>query len=262
MLFRRVIEVTVAGLFITQPRIRAVVEREAGESQTKGAVQIYNLSPGHSEQIYERAEAISLQAGYPSTIASIFEGNVQRVRRPRQNLAHITHIELGDMTHSPDTLGGSTNRTYEGLETYRNIVADFIFDMGLAMGPLTVIDIGLSVRDYTWSGRSTDGLTNLLGRIGIKWFEDDGVIRFQRGNFPQPDAPVISISPASGLVGTVAPTDEGVEAKMFLNPQVRIGNVIDLFSRDLPGRYRVVGLKHEADNWKGPFTTWVDLREL
>ena len=61
------------------------------------------------------------------------------MRRPRENLAHITHIELGDAVRSRDTLGGITSRSYDGPVTVRQIAADFVRDMGLTFGPLDAI---------------------------------------------------------------------------------------------------------------------------
>ena len=87
------------------------------------------------------------------------------------------------------------------------------------------------------------------------------MIRFRRG-MPQPDAPTVTISPETGLVGSPLSTDEGAECTMFLNPQAKVGGVLALTSEALSGSYRIVGLRHDADNWSGPFTTWVDLREL
>ena len=65
VLYGRHISVSVAGLVITEPRIRAVVERQADATETTGSVAIYNLAPSREGQIYERAEAIQIQAGYP-----------------------------------------------------------------------------------------------------------------------------------------------------------------------------------------------------
>ena len=36
-----------------------------------------------------------------------------------------------------------------------------------------------TVTDWSFAGPVTDGLTALLDRVDVKWFEDDGVIRFR-----------------------------------------------------------------------------------
>ena len=262
VLYGRHISVSVAGLVITEPRIRATVERQADATETTGSVAIYNLAPTRERQIYERSADIQIQAGYPDTIATIFEGQVQRVRHPRQNLARITHIELGDAVRSRKTLGGITSRSYDGPVSVRQIAADFVRDMGLTFGPLDAIPADATVSNFAWAGSAAIGLQTVLRRFGTSWFEDDRVIRFRRANRSQPDAPTVTISPSTGLVGAPLQTDEGAECTMFLNPQARIGGVLGLTSETLSGSYRIVGLRHDADNWADPFVTWVDLREL
>ena len=138
-LYGRRISVTVAGLRLSEMRINVQLERQADQTQTTGNVSLYNLSPGHEQQIYERSSTITVEAGYPSTIATIFDGQVQRVRRPRQNLARITYIELGDQSHAEDTLGGVTSRSYDGVVPILQIATDLVGDMGLQLGPVDAI---------------------------------------------------------------------------------------------------------------------------
>ena len=61
---------------------------------------------------------------------------------------------------------------------------------------------------------------------------------------PQTDAPTLTISPQTGLVGAPLVTDEGAECTMFLNPQAKIGGVLGIRSETLTGSYRIVGLIH------------------
>ena len=261
-LYGRRVRVTVAGLTITQPRISFTVERQADETQTTGRVDIYNLAPARSQQIYLRSSALTLEAGYPSTIATIFEGQVQRVRHPRRNLAHVTSIELGDAVRDEGVLGGVTSRSYAGPVSMRQIALDLIADMGLQSVRPSAIPPDATVTDFVWGGPSHEGLTALLKRVDTGWYEEDGVVRFTRGDSTQVDAPRISVSPQTGLIGAPLETDEGAEATMFLNSQAKIGGEFNLQSVTLSGRYRIVGLRHEGDNWAGPFTTWCDLRDF
>ena len=285
-LYRRRIVVDVAGITITEPRITAQVERHADDTQSTGGVSIYNLSPSNSDRIYERGTDIRIQAGYPDTLGTIFEGQVQRVRRHRQALAHITHIKLGDTVHAPATLGGLTIRTYAGGVSVRRIVTDIVTqDMGrqgdvqtedpsviaggqsvfrgLRIGPLDAIDPSWELINFSFTGPASEALTISLKRFGVKWYEDDGAVRFRREGMAQSDAPTITITPVTGLIGAPQPTDEGAEVVMFLHPQVKIGGILDLQSDTLTDRFRIVALVHDADNWaSSPFTTWCDLREL
>ena len=89
------------------------------------------------------------------------------------------------------------------------------------------------------------------------------MIRINRVGMVQPDAPMIMLSPENGLIDSPIPTDEGAEVRMFLNPAVVMGAVIDLTSADLSGRWKVVSTRITADNWSsGRFETFCDLREI
>ena len=215
-LYGRRISVTVAGQTITEPRINFTVERQADRTQTTGQVSIYNLSPGREQQIYQRASDITIEAGYPDTIAAVFQGEVQRVRRPRQNLARITVMELGDNVRSPRRVGGITNRTYLGPNFIRRIITDIVDDMGESivltlaeqtsphaiggisrfdLGPLDAIPEDATMTDFAFAGPSAEALSIACKRVAAYWYEDDGVIRFRRLNEAQPDAPTINVSP-------------------------------------------------------------------
>ena len=124
-LYGRHISVAVAGLVISNPRINVQVERQADQTQTTGTVKIYNLSAARGQQIYNRGSAITIEVGYPGTVATIFDGQLQRVLHPRQNLARVTHIELGDGVHERDRLGGTSSRSYDGPVTVRQIAQRF-----------------------------------------------------------------------------------------------------------------------------------------
>ena len=268
-LYGRQIRVRVAGLLITEPRINFTIEEQSDSSQSSGSVKIYNLSSARSGQIYQRSENITIDAGYPDTIAIIFNGIVQRVRQPREGLSHITHIELGDRVHAVGNLGGAISVTYAGPVSVKEIIGDFADAMGMEVGPISNHGRlnGARVTDFSYFGSSRDGLRAILKHFNYVFFVDDNLIRFRgvsdaTGDTTQTDAPTINVSPGRGLIGTPTPTDEGAECTMFLNPHVKRGGVLNLRSSTLSGRYRIAGVRHEADNWDGKFISWVDLRSL
>ena len=262
-LYRRAIRVTTAGLRIALPRISFEVNREADATQTTGHVNVYNLSPETAQRIYQRGDDIRIEAGYPDTIATVFEGSVQRVRRHRQNLAHITHITLGDEIRKRRLLGGVTTRSYFGPVPLRQIITDIVTqDLKLTIGPLDAISPYIHVPNFSWTGGSAHCLTYTLGQYSLHWYEDDGVVRVRNGE-RQPDTTLVTVSPDTGLIGTPQETEEGVEVTMFLNPEVQRGGILALRSDALTGRYRVVALRHSADNWESsPFHTWTDCRAI
>ena len=248
------------------PNLRITVEldRHIDRTQDRGRVSIYNLSREHEKRIYERGGPITVSAGYPQTLAIIFDGEVQRVIRAREQLAKITHIKIGDQVRHKSRLGGVYNGSFAGPEPTRRIATDIIESLGLIVGPLDNIPEGATFDNFYWTGPADSALDALLRPVKCTWFEADGVIRINRVGMVQPDAPMIMLSPENGLIDSPIPTDEGAEVRMFLNPAVVMGAVIDLTSSDLSGRWKVVrGTRITADNWSsGRFETFCDLREI
>ena len=254
LLYDRQIIVDVAELTITDPRINFEIERQADETQTTGHVNVYNLSPEHEQRIIDRGEQITIQAGYPETLAQVFDGQVERVTRAREHLAKITRIKLGDMVRSAKRakgLSGVTSRSYDGPVTVRQIVRDLAMDLGLPIGPLDAIPEDATETDWVWSGPTGSALRVVLKGVKCTWYEQDGVLRVNRVGMTQSDAPTIAVSPENGLIDAPIRTDEGAEARMFLNPAVVIGSRIELKSVLISGSWKVIGLRHAGDNWTG-----------
>ena len=262
LLYGRRIEVSVAGLVIADLRISVELERMIDRTQARGKIDIYNLNDEHEQRIYDRGGPVTVSAGYPQTVAEIFSGEAQRIVRARERLARITSISIGDMVRQKDRLGGNTLRSYDGAVSVRMIAMDLATDIGIPLGPLDAIPESASFQDFYWTGPADGGLTVLLKSVQCQWYESDGLIRINRVGMAQPDAPRVSISPETGLVDTPIATDEGAEARMLLNPALQLGGILDIESASLTGSWKIVGLRHNADNWSGKFVSWCDLREL
>ena len=267
-LYQRQIRTTVAGLIIEDLRQSLSLERHSDQTQDRGSIAIYNLSPAHESRIRDRGGPITVEAGYPDTIALVFDGEVQRVVRARERTARITRITIGDQVRQKERLGGVSNRVYPGVESVRRIVADLIADMGLQPGPLDAIPSGATFTDFHWAGfPSVGGLRAVLNGsepslAHLQWHEADGVVRFSAPGKAQVDAPTIVLSPDTGLIESPIVTDEGAEARAFLNPAIVLGCLIDLESAALSGRWKVTSLRHTGDTWSGEFETGMDLREV
>ena len=267
ILYSRLIRTNVAGLTIEDLRQTLSLERNSDPTQDRGELVIYNLSPANETRIRDRGGPITIEAGYPETLAIVFDGEVQKVVRSRDRTARVTRITLGDQVRQKDRLGGVTNRVYPGVESARRIASDLIADMELEPGPLDAIPESATCTDFHWAGLPSDGgIRALLNTASpslahLQWYEADGVVRFSEPSRPQTDAPTIRLSPTTGLIESPLVTDEGAEARSFLNPAIVLGCIIELESRALSGRWKVVALRHNADTWSGGFETGVELRE-
>ena len=263
--YRRRILTAVAGLEIAEPRQTFDIERSSDPTQDRGSLNIWNLSEVHESRIRDRRGPITVQAGYPETLALIYEGQLQDVVRARHRLARITRITLGDRLREEGRRNAITNREYPGDVSIRSIAQDIVTDdMGLEVGPLDAIPEGATFPNFAWFGQSSAAaLDALIRRVsGVHWSETDGVVRFHAEGKTQVDAPIIQLSPATGLIDSPIVTAEGAEIRCFLRPEIVLGCRIDLESDLLSGVWKVVELRHQGDSWQGQFETFCELREI
>ena len=262
-LYDRQIRVHTAGLVISEPRITLDLTQQVSETQDRGEVNLYNLNPAHASRIAE-SEPITIEAGYPSTIGQIFRGVIQKVDQPREHLAHITRLAVGELLKAPERLGGYSCRSYGRDALVRDIVRDIVSDMGLEVGPLDAIPAAATYPNvhYVISGPSDAGLYWLLRDFDCTYYEDAGVVRINRiGGAAQADAPTIRITPRTGLIGIPTKTDEGAKLRMFLNPRITLGSLVNLESQALTGRFKTTYLRQRADNWASQsFRTELEMR--
>lgn len=260
-LYGREIIATVAGLAVTEPHMTARVVRRADESEIEGELTIFNLASDTERAIYQRGDTVRIEAGYAGATAVIFDGYAQSITRSREPQRHVTSIKLGDTSRKEQSTAAITTRSYDGVVTIRQVAGDIIGDLGLQAGPLDTIPAGATANNFVWAGPSASALTVILSRAGCRWYEDDGIVRVRKlTQASQPSAPDLTVSPDTGLVGTPRITEDGVEAVLFLAPQLRIGSIVTITSETVSGTYAVTELEHVADNWSGRFTTWLDLR--
>ena len=273
LLYKRFVEVQLPDFTVNALKIAFDVSRQPDESHVNGEVAIYNLTKDREKTIENRGGAISLRAGYGDGAATIFQGVMGRVIREREPLARITRIDLiggsapvaqATKLNRQGETAGVTTRSYQGEQTIRQVVIDLIGDMGLMAGPLDLIPADAKVDNWADAGKTNRILRDILKRVNLTWYEDDGVVRFNSRQRAQPDAPVIYLSPETGLIGTPSHTDDGAVFTSFLNPLARIGVVVDVDSVDetFRGRWKVAGIQHRGDNWTDKFQTIMDARRL
>ena len=102
--YGRIIEVHIAGLKITEPRIDFETYATADDLQNRGEVRIYNLSRERHDQISKSGEKITIFAGYRGTgSAHILTGVVQKIWKTRRiNRVLDENIDRGFFTIARD----------------------------------------------------------------------------------------------------------------------------------------------------------------
>ncbi len=219
---------------------------------SRGSFQLYNLSPQTQARLWKDAYNLTkyitmeVYAGYGQNMPLVFRGDVDQCYSYRESggVDFITDIQTGDGTYLFQY--GFSNYTFSSGTELENIIKTLLSDVPqYKLGYLSK-DIPPIRRDKTFIGQTLDLLGREYGNYQI--FIDKGEINILGENDAIPGMiPVITA--ASGLLGSPRRGDKYLSCKMLFEPQLRIGQAIELISDSLPfvnNFYKVVGLIHSG----------------
>ena len=265
-LWRRIVKLAVGEDHVfEQLRIDFSIQRESDGTPPAGRAMVFNLSDESEEAIAQRGLSARLDAGYTDTVATIFDGFVERASRSRRGSSRIVSLDLASQAVAVENIGGGlTNRSYDGPEKVRVIAADLIADAGFEAANLELIPEGEEIENFQYSLSALAGLQYALDSLdgGYRYHEDDGVIRITKTGAKDESASDIELSALNGLVGSPTLTDRGAEAYGLLNPLARVGALVTVESRAVSGQWKLAALEHRGNNWTGIFQTKYILRPL
>lgn len=268
--------------------IRFDLRREANPTPAAGRIDIVNLNQSSETRVRERGRRVRLAAGYQDAGAELlpvlFDGDVRRVERLREGLDRVTRIHVGGNTAAQS--GPVFSRSYRGVETVRRIAADIVETMReFELGDTAAIPAAAARTDYARTSPARQALTDILRPLGVRWYEDSGVIRFAAGAAPREEARlaaraggyILRVSERTGLIGSPTITDDGVRFATQLDHRLDLDTLVEIESAVLDrgaagdaadereieataGRWRVVAVAHRGDNRGGEFLTEAEAR--
>ena len=266
--FLRTVRVTVGdaaeALRIENLLVRFRLRREATDTPADGHITIYNLTVESEQRIRQRGQRIRLEAGYSGELSLLFDGDVRRVERVREQVDRAVKIHVGG--NVAKRRQAVFTRTYEVATPLRTIFADAAATFDLAVGPLSLIDEDIvKPAGFSYQGPTALLLYGLLEPYGLRWFEDDGVIRLTRRGQSGDDRPRgVLIGQRSGMIGTPTITDDGLRVRSLIDPRLRLDTRFRVESElvDAGALWKIVEVTHQGDNWTGSFETLVEGRPL
>lgn len=237
--------------------VRFDLRKEASPTPAAGHVDVYNLQPETERRIRERGTRVVLEAGYGSSPTLIFDGDVRRVHRMRERLNRVTRVIVGGSVAKQSR--AVFMRSYEGDVAVRDIVRDGVAALGLTLGPVDLIPEDAVETDFRYNGPARTMITWRLNPLGIEWYEENGVVRFNRFSQTADDRPQgFVVSERTGMVGTPTVTDDGVEVRTILDPRFALDVRFRIDSAEVEEAsrpWKCVAVRHHGDNREGPFET-------
>lgn len=192
---------------------------------------IHNLNAKTEGLILESGHSVMIEAGYQPQYGIIFEGDIIQVFRNREEgtdyklemIAATASDFLGINYCRTSLAAGSTPRQIIEMvatqsETSIEIdkISESIADTPLPRGKVIFGYPGDILNDVA---KGNDGFyqVSVEGKLEVRKYTD-----------PIPEDMCISLTPWTGLVGTPEYTDEGINIKMLLNPNVKIHSMIKI----------------------------------
>jgi len=268
-LFNRVAQCTIgpkgqSGLFVDQLRIKFRVEQTADRQANKARVEIFNLSKASREGIERPGNYLILFAGYASDsekgrqVGRIFEGDIPEggVLTSRQGPDVVTTIEAGDGLTQLNK--ASVDLSFSPGANIKDVVGSLASSLGFASGPQEGLRDETYLNGFIASGRSSDVLSGVLAKQGLRFNVQDGVLQiYPVGGSPGGEA--VLLNSGTGLVGSPLRKDKGIEVTSLLQARIRPGALIRLDSENVKGTFVCEKVIHEGDTWGQEFYSKIEL---
>jgi len=237
---------------VPELRVQFEVNKSIKGGPNNCKLKIYNLSQDKRNKLIKDQTdkkvrlPFLLKAGY-DRLETIFRGNILEASSVRSGSDFITTISSVDGGH--DYINSFTSKTVKSSDP-KHILEDM---KNTKRGKIT--KIREPIRPRVLVGRSAkiiednlaDDETMFIDDETMHIIKDDEVI----------DGNVVVISAETGLLETPTKKAKELNFKTLLNPNIKIGGVIELKSTtavQLNGVYRVNTLKYSGDNYGTDWT--------
>jgi hypothetical protein len=226
------------GLDLSQLRISFKVTQSDVRTPNTALIRVFNLSDQTAQSVANEFSDVQLQAGYENgAFGTIFSGTIKQVRRGRVSPTD-TYLDIlaadGDIPYNQAVIikslaAGATNK--DKLDALAK-------SMGIPLGYIPDLPPGAIQRGQVMYGMSRDYMSDLAHNTGTSWSIQNGQIQMIPKTGYRPGTAVV-LNSDTGLIGLPQQTAGGILAKCLLNPNIKIGALVQInnasIQRDLLG---------------------------
>lgn len=243
------------GLDLSDLRIKFVVKRSDTMTPNVADIRVYNLEEKTAILIRQEFTSVLLQAGYEGNFGVIFQGNIKQVIIGRES-ATDTFIDI---------VAGDGDRAYNFAVINATIAAgatqsDQVNAATIAMSPkgVTAGNVGdmppeQLPRGKVMYGNARNYLRNVAQTTQKSWSIQDEKITFVPNKGYLPGERVVLTS-KTGMIGAPQQTNEGVNVKCLLNPNIKIASRIEIDNKSIERLKINLSVPNSAANIPAPLT--------
>lgn len=231
------------ALDLSELRIAFAVRRGDLQTPNSADIRVYNLSDSTAARVMQLLPTpeftrVVLQAGYEGNFGVIFDGSIKQVRRGRESQTD-TYVDItaadGDSAYNFSVAALSLAAGATPKDAISKII-QVMAAHGVTQGYVPDLTGNPAPRGQVFFGMARDRLRDLAKDTQCSWSIQDGKVEFipltayKPGDVPQ-------INSATGMIGLPEQTQNGIRVKCLLNPNVRIGQTVQLNNSSIQ-RYR------------------------
>lgn len=264
-LFDHIAKIVVGTLDVSNLKISFEVSKSTKPEPNVASVTIWQLSDS-SRAVLEGAGDLpcSISAGYPETVAEIFNGTLHDA------YSEVSGTEI--YTTITSTEGGKDfrkariSRSYSKGSFLGDIIADVAAELGdvsqvkgLLAGIQSRLGKNTSIpRAMILSGSASKNLTTLTKSVGLDWSVQAGALQMTPKGQPLKGA-IISLTRESGLLGSPSIDGKGkLTAQALLMPDILPGSTINVETRFISGNFKVERVVFTGDTYGGDWFTSIE----
>lgn len=258
-----------SGTRINDLRMNLNLVKTSDCKKNNGTIKIYNLKNETIEDIKRNPPlGVTVEAGYKGNEGIIFIGAVMGMHVEYTRSDVILNIKVSDGSIKTTNIWFS--KSYAGKTKPSDVLNDILSEMKSSNSKLIegIINAN-SASDYqngfVWNGYANDALNRICLDNNLNWFISDSIINIVGYETPLNPSNVPFLNVDSGLIGSPEyheekvgkrkdkHTEKGIKFKCLLNPDVSVGNEVQIQSRFFNDNYLVKKIVINADNYEGNF---------
>ena len=240
------------------------IRQDADSSSRNQILRIYNMPPEQADALSEMGLPVTLEAGYEGLNGSgaidlIFDGEITRADNSRLETGRQLMIRMSNADEALQT--SNVARTLE-RPMLTQLVQLIVGDMGLEYDGQSAKVLPMErLPDYAYIGPARHALDALLLPRGIHWYVIEKQVRFYDGKTPTV-GDTFMLNEDTGLRRTPTRIIGGMRAAMIMNPDIQIGQMVNVESDFLSGQFLVYSYLHHGDTRQGAWHTEIAAAEV
>lgn len=192
-----------------------------------------------------RQSELKLEVGYPNATAEVLLGNIIEAT-PNFNSPN-NEINLKVKSGGFNNIDFSVCDSFNGAMNFKTICERVAQNNNVALEFKT--DENPIIQDYSFKGTPFQQIENLRKYVKSNIFLQNAKLCVFGEN--QSPYSITKIDYKSGLIGSPKPNPQGCEITCLLNPNLQVGQFIELETLKIPqlnGNYRIIELTHFGSN--------------